>query len=156
MRNVFWVRPSILLIAGVLVSSTGCGRQTRSASDELPAPRGSSASNPVSPSASRAAGSTVEKRAELLRRIRAADPQEATIQRALINEENELGLVLSRQTNLDDVPKLARAMLAEMDRAFPGENHTVVAYAPTNPPRKIGTARLDSRTRDMTYTPASP
>jgi hypothetical protein len=60
------------------------------------------------------------------------------------------------ETNLDDVPKLLRAMLARLDEDFPGQDHTVTAYAPTEPPRPIGTARLDMRTRDMTYTPASP
>jgi hypothetical protein len=29
----------------------------------------------------------------------------------------------------------------------------VLAYAPSKPPRKLGTARLNARTRDMTYTP---
>lgn len=96
-----------------------------------------------------------QRRAELLNRIRAADPQEQTIVRALLNENNELGLVLSRKTNLDDVPKLLRTMLAELDRTFPGQDHTAVAYAPTTPPQPIGTARLNARTRDMTYTPAS-
>ena len=31
---------------------------------------------------------------------------------------------------------------------------TVIAYAPSEPPLKIGTARLHARTRQMTYTPA--
>src|ERR1044072_3121387 len=48
------------------------------------------------------------RRAELLSLIRAADPRQETIQRALLNENNELGLILSRQTNLDDVPRLLR------------------------------------------------
>jgi hypothetical protein len=146
----FSLRSSVLVAAAAL-SVAGCGRQTRTQSEDVAgatvradAPRGSSAQ------------STEQKKAELLNRIRAADPQQATIERALMNENNELGLVLSRQTNLDDVPKLMKAMLAEMDRAFPGQSHTVIAYAPTNPPRTIGTARLDARTRDMTYTPASP
>ena len=36
---------------------------------------------------------------------------------------------------------------------FPGEDLTVLAYTPSNPPRKIGTGLLNARTRDMTYTP---
>lgn len=103
-----------------------------------------------------APGSATERRAQLLNRIRAADPRQETIERALLNEKNELGLVLSRQTNMDDVPKLMRAMLAEMDKSFPGQDQTVTAYTPTNPPQPIGTARLNARTRDMTYTPARP
>jgi hypothetical protein len=50
----------------------------------------------------------------------------------------------------------ARAMeslLTWMEKQFPGENLTITAYAPSDPPLKIGTARLDASTRDMTYTP---
>jgi hypothetical protein len=43
--------------------------------------------------------------------------------------------------------------LTEMAREFPGEDLTVLAYAPSKPPRKIGTAHLDSRTREMSYVP---
>lgn len=73
----------------------------------------------------------------------------------MINEQNELGLVLSRKTNLDDVPQLLKAMLAQMAEDFPDQDLTVVAYAPTEPPRTIGTGRLDAQTREMTYRPAS-
>jgi hypothetical protein len=96
-----------------------------------------------------------DRRAQFLNRIRSADPDNKTIERALLNENNELGLVLAKETNMDDVPKLLKAMLAQLDQAFPGQNHTVIAYAPTSPPKKIGTARLDARTRDMTYQPAN-
>ncbi|MEO6003829.1 MAG: hypothetical protein ABIS43_11790 [Opitutus sp.] len=102
-----------------------------------------------------AAGSVEERRATLLNRIRAADPQHATIERALINENNELGLILSRQANLDDIPKLMRAMLTQMADAFPEQDLTAIAYTPTNPPRTIGRGRLNAQTREMTYTPTS-
>jgi len=88
-----------------------------------------------------------------LNRIREADPQGKTIERALLNEQNELGLVLDRTVEMDKIPALMRTMLSQMAGEFPGENLTVLAYTPSNPPRKIGTARLDARTRDMTYTP---
>ncbi|MDB6175325.1 MAG: hypothetical protein JWL59_4636 [Chthoniobacteraceae bacterium] len=89
-----------------------------------------------------------------LNKIRAADPQQRTIDRALLNEENELGLVLDRSVDMDKIPALMKTMLTQMSREFPGQDLTVIAYAPSTPPRKIGTARLDSRTRDMTYNPA--
>jgi len=89
-----------------------------------------------------------------LNRIREADPSGKTIERALLNEQNELGLILGRTVEMDKIPTLMRGMLTQMAQEFPGEDLTVVAYAPSSPPRKIGTARLDSRSRDMTYTPA--
>lgn len=54
---------------------------------------------------------------------------------------------------MDKIPVLMRTMLGQMAREFPGQDLTVIAYTPSNPPRKIGTAGLDARTGDMTYTP---
>ncbi len=88
-----------------------------------------------------------------LNRIRKADPQHRTIERALFNDQNELGLILNRSVEMDKIPALMRSMLAQLAREFPGQDLTVLAYTPSNPPRKIGTARLNARTRDMTYTP---
>lgn len=95
-----------------------------------------------------------ERQMAFLNRIREADPSGKTIERALLNEQNELGLILGRSVEMDKIPTLMRGMLTQMAKEFPGEDLTVVAYAPSSPPRKIGTARLDSRSRDMTYTPA--
>ncbi len=94
-----------------------------------------------------------QRQADFLNRIRAADPQQRTIDRALLNEQNELGLILDRGVEMDRISDLMRSMLTEMSREFPGQDLTVVAYGPSEPPRKIGTARLNARTRDMTYTP---
>ena len=99
-------------------------------------------------------GSTREHQAAFLNRIRESDPRFQTIQRAVLNENNELGLVLSRNVEMDSIPALMRTMLSEMAREFPNQDLTVIAYAPTQPPMKIGTGRLDSRTRQMSYTRA--
>jgi hypothetical protein len=86
-----------------------------------------------------------------LNRIREADPQHRTIERAMLNEQNELGLILDGNVAMDRIPDLMRMMLTEMAREFPGQDLTVLAYTPSNPPRKIGTAHLDGRTREMSY-----
>lgn len=126
---------------------------------------GLSACNVSSSPASRSAGvfeaSTVaqpENQANLkqrqiafLNRIRKADPQHRTIERALFNDQNDLGLILNRSVELDKIPALMRTMLAQMAREFPGQDLTILAYTPSNPPRKIGTARFNASTRDMTY-----
>ena len=88
-----------------------------------------------------------------LNRIREADPQQRTIERAMLNEQNELGLILDGNVGMDRIPDLMGMMLTEMAREFPGQDLTVLAYTPSNPPRKIGTAHLDARTREMTYVP---
>jgi hypothetical protein len=94
-----------------------------------------------------------QRQLAFLNRIREADPQQRTIDRAILNEQNELGLILDGNVGMDRIPDLMRTMLTEMAREFPGQDLTVLAYAPSNPPRKIGTARLDGRTREMSYVP---
>ena len=94
-----------------------------------------------------------QRQIAFLNRIREADPQGRTIDRALLNEQNELGLILDRSVEMDKIPALMRSVLTQMAKEFPGEDLTVLAYTPSSPPRKIGTARLTARTRDMTYTP---
>lgn len=91
---------------------------------------------------------------ELLERIRKADPQFSTIDKAVMNEENDLALILDRRVQMDDVPKLLKAMLGQMVREFPGEDLDVIAYAPSQPPMKIGTGHFDARTREISYTAA--
>ena len=105
---------------------------------------------------STAAGNPEQRRrqAELLERIRRSDPQNQTIDRAFMNEDNDLGVILDRQVQMSDVPKLLRALLTQLAKEFPNENLDVIAYAPAQPPLKIGTAHLEARTREMTYTAA--
>jgi hypothetical protein len=88
-----------------------------------------------------------------LKRIRKADPQHQTIERAVFNQQNELGLILGRSVEMDKISALMRSLLVQMAREFPNRDLTIIAYAPSNPPQKIGTARLNARTRDMSYTP---
>ena len=99
-------------------------------------------------------GTLKQRQAAFLIRIRKADPEHRTIERAVFNDQNDLGLILNRSVELDKIPALMRSMLTQMARAFPGQDLTILAYSPSNPPRKIGTAQLNARTRDMTYTPA--
>jgi hypothetical protein len=94
-----------------------------------------------------------QRQMAFLNRIRAADPQQQTIDRALLNEQNELGLVLDRTVDMERIPSLMRTMLEQMAHEFPNQDLTIVAYAPANPPLKLGTAHLDARTHDMTYNP---
>jgi hypothetical protein len=94
-----------------------------------------------------------QRQIEFLNRIRDADPQNRVIDRAMLNEQNELGLILDRSVELNRIPDLMRTMLTQMATEFPGQDLTVIAYTPSNPPRKVGTAYLNSRTREMNYVP---
>src|SRR5215204_2107908 len=97
-----------------------------------------------------------ERQAAFLNRIRESDPQFSVIERALFNERNELGLILDRRVEIDAIPPLMKSLLTQMAREFPGRDLTVVAYAPSDPPRRLGIARLNARTRQMTYTADRP
>jgi hypothetical protein len=120
--------------------------------DEPHVPGGTSAVS-ARPSPSHNQLDLKQRQMAFLNRIRSADPQAQTIERAMLNDQNELGLILDRSVEMDKISALMRAMLTRMAAEFPGEDLTVLAYTPSNPPRKIGTGRLNARTRDMTYTP---
>jgi hypothetical protein len=98
-------------------------------------------------------GNLKQRQIEFLNRIRKSDRQHRTIERALFNDRNELGLILNRSVEPDKVPALMRTMITQMAREFPGQDLTVLAFTPSTPPRKIGTARHNAGTRDMTYKP---
>ena len=53
---------------------------------------------------------------------------------------------------VEKIPTLGRLMLTKMAARFPGEDLAVLAYPPSTPSRKVGTARLSARTGDMTCT----
>ncbi|HKQ39188.1 MAG TPA: hypothetical protein VJ063_14015 [Verrucomicrobiae bacterium] len=147
------MKPSFLLPFGLAVLLTSCDSRQEQFSTEsrgVAAPpyevqRGSDSYD---------RGSSRQRQAAFLNRIRQSDPRFETIQRAVLNENNELGLVLGHNVEMDSIPRLMRTMLTEMAKEFPGQDLTVIAYAPTQPPTKIGTARLDAQTRQMTYTAA--
>jgi hypothetical protein len=102
------------------------------------------------------AGGLRQQQVAFLHRLRQSDPRYETIEKAVFNARNELGIILDRRVEMDAVRPLLRTILTQMARTFPGNDLMVIAYAPTQPPREIGTARLQARTREMTYTPAVP
>jgi hypothetical protein len=103
-----------------------------------------------------ATGTLQQRQVAFLHRLRQADPRYETIDKAVFNADNELGVILNRHVDMEAVRPLMRTLLTQMARAFPGHDLTVIAYAPSEPPMKIGTARLDAHTREMSYTPARP
>jgi len=90
---------------------------------------------------------------DFLNQIRRFDPQYEVIDRAIFNDRNELGIIVNRSVEMQKIPPLMRTLLTRMARQFPTQDLTILAYAPTNPPLKLGTANLDGRTGDMAYSP---
>jgi hypothetical protein len=151
------MRASFLAGLAAVVLITGCSPQGTGPNYESGTVTEQRREAPVIPDSPKMEARTPTRDAaklSFLQEIREADPQYQTIQRAVMNEQNELGIVLSRSVAMDDIPKLMKSLLGRMAKEFPGQDLTIVAYAPSNPPMKIGTGRLDARSRDMTYTPA--
>ena len=148
----------IILFAGgcagllFLLTLTGCGPSGDDASS-----RGASEPQPSqSQSYGSGAANSRQRQAEFLNHLRQSDPNYQTIEKAVLNENNELGLILNRSVEMESIPKLMRAMLTQLNKEFPGQDLTVVAYAPTQPPARIGTGHFDARTSAITYTPETP
>jgi hypothetical protein len=93
-----------------------------------------------------------QRQVAFLNRIRRADPERRTIERAIFNRQNELALILARGVEMDKIPVLMRSIVGQMAQEFPGQDLTAFAYVPTDPPQRIGTARFNARTRNFNYT----
>ena len=61
-----------------------------------------------------------QRQLEFLHRLRQADPRYQTIEKAVLNEQNELGVILNRQVEMAAVRPLLRTILTQMAREFPG------------------------------------
>ena len=118
------------------------------------APFGGSSPPPVQVRSGNNGSELRQRQIAFLHRLRQADSRYETIDKAILNEQNELGVLLNQHVEMEAVRPLMRTLLTQMAKAFPGQPLTVIAYAPSEPPLKIGTARLNARTRQMTYTPA--
>jgi hypothetical protein len=88
-----------------------------------------------------------------LDRIRQRDPFNSSIERTLLTDQNEAGLVLSSSVTADKVPALMSEVMKEMAQKFPHQDVTLTVFAAATPPRKIGTAHLNGQTGETTYTP---
>jgi len=103
-----------------------------------------------------AASDLRQRQVAFLHRLRQADPRYQTIEKAVLNEQNELGVILNRHVEMEAVRPLMKTLLTQIAKAFPGQNRTAIVYAPSEPPMKIGTARLQAQTRRITSIPAVP
>jgi hypothetical protein len=88
-----------------------------------------------------------------LDRIRQADSLNSSIDRTLLSDQHELGVVLFSSVTPETVPPLMSAVMKEMAQKFPKEDVTLSVYAASTPPHKIGTAHLNGQTGETTYTP---
>ena len=145
-RTSFLLAVATIMLGGSLLFLGACSPRSEPAVNS-PQEQQSPASQPIT------GPEFKQRQIAFLNRIRDADPQQKVIDRAMLNEQNELGLILDRSVEMNRIPDLMRTFLTQMAREFPEQDLTVIAYTPSSPPQKVGTAHLDSRTKEMNYLP---
>ena len=88
-----------------------------------------------------------------LNRIRQSDTLSTSIVRTLLDDQNRLGIVLFSSVTPENVPALMRQVMTEMVKEFPRTDLTLDVYQSATPPKKLGTAKLNGQTGEVTYTP---
>lgn len=132
---------NLLLLVATLLAMSSCNRQLSEKEDRaLRAKRAAAASE------------STRQHWAYLDRIRQRDPFSSSIERTLLTEQNEAGLVLSSSVSADKVPAVMRQVMEEMAQKFPQQDVTLTVFASAKPPRKIGTAHLNGQTGETTYT----
>lgn len=71
------------------------------------------------------------------------------IQDAYVRDSNKLGVVISSTVTPNDVQPLARSLVKGMRQSFPGQDLTVLMYAPDK--KLILTAQYDDRSQQIQY-----
>ena len=88
-----------------------------------------------------------------LNRIRQSDDLDSSIDRTLLTEKNELGVVLYSRVTAEQVPAVMRKVMTAMVQEFPSQDVTIVVYGASAPPHRVGIAQLDGQTGQTRYTP---
>lgn len=97
---------------------------------------------------------TSTRQERFLARIQQAAAGNHVIRTARMNGDNELGVVLDKQVELNQVKPLLTTLLKEMRSEFPGHSLQVIAYAPNG--RPLATMRYDPAAppdANVTYKP---
>ncbi len=134
-----------LILSLALLSVSGCHR-AESVKAVSPAPREQQKQT------ERAAKlpAALQRQWTFLNRLRQTDKFDA-IDRTLVNDQQQLGVVLSPKLLPGEIESLLKDALRMMAKEFPGQDLTLNAYEPTKPLHKLGRAQLDGITQDIRY-----
>ena len=94
----------------------------------------------------------IQRHWTFLNRLRQNDPFDV-IDRTMVDDQNQLGVVLDSSVTADKVPDLLKQVMKKMAAEFPDQDLTLSAYALSNPLRKFGTIHLDGKGGEAVYTP---
>ncbi|HXA08442.1 MAG TPA: hypothetical protein VNW28_00580 [Chthoniobacterales bacterium] len=139
-----WLLP---ILGGALLSMAACHKLKPAAENATPS------EEQVRATRAAEVPKSIQQQWTCLNRIRQRDGLNSTIDRTLLDEQNQLGVVLFSTVTPDKVPALMRTVMTEMAQEFPNDNVTLTVYASANPPRKMGTAHRDGQTGEVSYVP---
>jgi hypothetical protein len=88
----------------------------------------------------------------VLNRLAKQDPAHLSMDRATITDQNDVGVNLSKNVEMDKVPDLMRSIVDKLGQEFPEEDLTIAAYV-SDPPHRAGKAHRDAKTKETSYTP---
>ena len=146
LRCLSFTRAAVLLVAG-LFSLAACHRPQPEAERPTPSEQQNRAEHAAQ------VPEATQRHRTYLNRIRQSDALNTSIDRTLLDDQNQLGIVLSSSVTPDKVPALMRKVMTEMAHEFPREDLTLTVYAASNPPYQIGTAHLNGQSGETIYTP---
>jgi hypothetical protein len=88
-----------------------------------------------------------------LDRLRQRDPFNSSIERSLLTDQSEAGVVLSASIPADKVAGLMQEIMKEMAQKFPHEDISLTVFASSAPTKQIGIAHLSGQTEETSYAP---
>ena len=133
---------NLLLLVAALLAMSSCNRQLSEREDRaLRAKREA------------AAPESTRQQFAYLDRIRQRDPFNSSIERTLLTERSELGVVLSSTVTADKVSAFMSEVMKEMAQKFPRQDVSLTVFASASPPKEIGIAHLNGQTGETTYAP---
>jgi hypothetical protein len=96
----------------------------------------------------------VQERWDYLNRMRQSDAYSG-IDRTRVDKENQLGVVLAANLTPSQVESTMKKAMESLARKFPNADMTLDAYAPSEPLRKLGTARFNAQSGQVAYAPVT-
>ena len=164
--NSLLIRPRTVSAAvGILITAlvsllvlAGCGKAPEATPPQAmvtPGPTKSAELDEQLKAALREAGDGKLKVREaiFLNRLKKQDPAHPIIDRAMITEQNELAVVMNNGVEADKIPDVMKSVMEKMAQEFPEDDLAVVAFAPSDPPRRVGKATRNAKTKETAFTP---
>ena len=152
-QPVRWFFGTVTATLVSILGLSGCDRHDSNSANIPDQPKADS-QNQTPAAAIRDAGNGKSnlRQVIVLNRLAKQDPAHLSIDRATITDQNDVGVNLSKNVEMDKVPDLMRSIADKLGQEFPEEDLTIAAYA-SDPPHRVGKVHRDAKTKETSYTP---